>query len=142
MPRNRPRIVFDTNALISAAILPNSISYRALKLAEAHYQLVMSHATWMEFHEVITRASLDRYFPSFETRQDFILLISRSVEYVSVTSVITDCTDPKDNMLLELAVDGGAAILVSGDDDLKSMGHYRDIVILGTGDFLRKYAEQ
>lgn len=45
-PSNLPRIVFDTNALVSAAILPESVSRWALLHAVEHFQLVHSRATW------------------------------------------------------------------------------------------------
>ena len=39
----------------------------------------------------------------------------REAETVDVTEVITDCRDPKDNKFLELAVNGKASHIISGD---------------------------
>jgi predicted nucleic acid-binding protein len=47
------RIVFDTNVLISAAILRGSVSRKALLHAVECFQLVQSDQTWAEFAEVI-----------------------------------------------------------------------------------------
>jgi uncharacterized protein len=65
------RVVFDTNALISAAILPRSISRKAFRHALEHYRLVHSHATASELHEVINRPKFDRYFSAGE-REEFL----------------------------------------------------------------------
>ena len=72
---SRPRIIFDTNALISAAILPNSVSRKALLFALEHNKLIVSEDTWQEFAIKIEKPSLDRYFPSQESRLDFLLLV-------------------------------------------------------------------
>ena len=40
------------------------------------------------------------------------------------------CRDPKDDKFLELAVDGQAQMLVTGDKDLLALSPYRDIQIL------------
>ena len=37
---------------------------------------------------------------------------------VSVSSVVTDCRDAKDNKFLELAIDGVATCIITGDQDL------------------------
>ncbi|PZO48621.1 MAG: putative toxin-antitoxin system toxin component, PIN family [Phormidesmis priestleyi] len=36
---------------------------------------------------------------------------------VEVTTVVTDCRDPKDNKFLELAMSDGATSIISGDTD-------------------------
>jgi putative PIN family toxin of toxin-antitoxin system len=130
-----PHIVFDTNALISAAIIPGSISRKALLHAAEHYQLVHSAETWAEFNEVIARKKFDRYFPD-STRSEFVLVMARISEFQSVSIAISDCSDPKDNKFLELAVEAESLIIVSGDNHLLSMHPYRGIAVLTPADFL------
>ncbi len=57
-------------------------------------------------------------------------------EKISVTSVITDCRDPKDNKFLELAIDGNADYIITGDSDLLILHPYRGISIVTTSEFL------
>ena len=44
-----------------------------------------------------------------------------AAELVPITELIAACRDPKDNKFLELAVSGGADLIVSGDGDLRAL---------------------
>lgn len=133
---NYQNIVFDTNALVSAAIIPASISRRALLQAAGSFQLIHSAATWDELSEVIARKKFDRYF-SGDSRSEFLLLIARISRIMQTSTLITDCPDPKDNKFLELAVDGEAKIIVSGDAHLTNMHPFREIAIVTPAEFMR-----
>jgi uncharacterized protein len=136
----KPYIVFDTNVLISAAILPNSPSRKALTFASKNFQIVISDAILDELKDVIERPHLAKYFSSVNSRFAFLFLISRVTENFQPHSVITDCRDPDDNHILELAVDVGAKIIVCGDKDLLVLNPYREIAIIRAGDFLETLA--
>lgn len=127
-------VVVDTNVLISAALLPASVSARALLFAVEHYQLVQSEATWAEFCEVISRTKFDRYL-SGSDKNNFLLSIARASEFVDVTVSVNDCSDPKDNKFLELAMSVRASIIVSGDVHLQEMHPYNGITILNPQGF-------
>ncbi|MYN10436.1 putative toxin-antitoxin system toxin component, PIN family [Pseudoduganella aquatica] len=129
------RIVFDTNVLVSAAILPVSVSRKALLHAVEHFQLVHSDQTWAEFTEVICRKKFDRYFPDL-SRHEFLLVVARASEFLNVSTIVSDCRDPKDNRFLALAIDAGAAAIVSGDSDLLMLNPYRGIRVMSPSDFL------
>ncbi|WP_343730633.1 putative toxin-antitoxin system toxin component, PIN family [Duganella sp.] len=129
-------IVFDTNVLISAAIIPASVSRQALLHAVAHYQLVQSEATWTELTEVVARKKFDRYFPD-SSRCEFMLMLARSSEFINVSVTISDCSDPTDNKFLELAVEAKSLNIVSGDNHLPDMHPYRGISVLTPAAFLR-----
>ena len=47
------------------------------------------------------------------------------------------CRDPKDDRILELAVNGNAAYIVTGDADLLVLNPFRGIEILRPADFLQ-----
>ncbi|MTV39577.1 putative toxin-antitoxin system toxin component, PIN family [Duganella radicis] len=133
---NLPHLVFDTNALISAAIIPDSVSRKALLQAVERYQLVHSEETWAEFAEVIARKKFDRYFPD-ASRIEFMLMMARSSKFLNVSITISDCADPKDNKFLELAMEAESPIIVSGDNHLLDMHPYRGISVLAPAEFLR-----
>jgi predicted nucleic acid-binding protein len=59
---------------------------------------------------------------------------------VKIASKINDCRDPSDNKFLELAVDGAAAGLVSGDADLLQLNPYRGLQIITPRQFLEIFA--
>ena len=54
-------------------------------------------------------------------------------------SVVTDCTDPDDNRFLELAIDGQASIIVTGDAQLLVLDGWRKIRILKNAAFIREF---
>ena len=60
----------------------------------------------------------------------------RQAESVEVTERVRACRDPKDDKILELAVNGNADYIVTGDDDLLAMNPFRDIEIVRPAEFL------
>jgi predicted nucleic acid-binding protein len=50
---------------------------------------------------------------------------------------VRECRDPKDDKFLELAVNGHADVIVSGDVDLLVLDTYRDIPITSPAAFAR-----
>ena len=133
-----PSVVFDTNALISAAILYASSSRQALLFATRNFSLVHSSATWRELSEVIARKKFDRYFPG-ESRNEFLLTLARVSRFIEPKLTITDCIDASDNRFLELAIETTATIIVSGDEHLRSMNPWREISILSPSEFLQQH---
>ena len=49
--------------------------------------------------------------------------------------------DPKDNMVLECAIEGQAQYVVSGDNDLLVLKEFRGIQIVRASDFLKVLAD-
>lgn len=140
MPTIKPRIVFDTNALFSAMILPDSISGKAWRTGLLHFEVVTSTAALEEFARKSSKPSLQKYFASETERGEAVMTMNRLMLYVEIESIIQDCkTDPDDNKFLELAFDGNAVVIVSGDPDLRTLNPWRDIPIFGTGDFVRAF---
>jgi putative PIN family toxin of toxin-antitoxin system len=60
-------------------------------------------------------------------------------DLVNATDAIAVCRDPKDNMILELAVSGKADVIVTGDDDLLVLNPFREIAILNPQEFLKRF---
>ncbi len=133
------RVVFDTNTLISAFLLPQSIPRQALDAATAAGQLLLSTATAVELTEVLRQPKFDRYLTEHR-RLTLLAVVIRTADLVDVDASITDCRDPKDNKFLELAVSGRATHLVTGDQDLLILHPYRGITILTPRQFLTEVA--
>ncbi len=131
------RFVIDTNVMISAVLLRQSVSRRALDTARQQGILLVSKPVLTEFDEVIRRKKFDQYL-SLGERLLFLAILTRDAELVSITATITDCRDPKDNMFLELAVSGQANGIISGDKDLLELHPFRGIPILRPDEFLAK----
>ena len=131
-----PLVVLDTNLVVSAALLPNGASGRALLKALQYCEPVVSDATWAELLQVLHRPKFDRYFAPPARRDEFLDLLARSVRWCDVTSRTGDCADPKDNKFLELACDAPATLIVTGDDDLLRLHPWRGVRIVTPAAFM------
>lgn len=127
--------VFDANVLVSAAILPNSTPRRALDAARGQGVILLSVTLFEELQDVMARRKFDRYL-SLGERADFLSSLKREAVSVNITVSIHECRDPKDDHVLELAVSGGAACIISGDGDLLDLDPFQGILIRTPAAFL------
>jgi putative PIN family toxin of toxin-antitoxin system len=133
----RERVVVDTNALIGRLLLPDSVPARAVHAVVTGAILLSSEATIAELAEVLARKEFDAY-ASVPDRQQFLRLLSRVTEIVPVTHTVRACRDPRDDKFLELAVNGEATLIVTGDNDLLSLNPFRDIPIITPASYLAR----
>jgi len=129
------RIVVDTNTLISRLLLPRSIPAAAVRKATASGQLLVSEATLAELADVLARPKFTSYVPIAD-RQQFIRMLGRTAEMVTITRIIRECRDPKDDKFLEFAVNGRAHVIVTGDKDLLALNPFRDVSSLTPAQYL------
>ena len=115
-----PRVVLDTNLLVSAALLSGSLPRRVLDHVRLNGQLLLSLETFVELEGVLLRSKFDRY-ASWQKRKALLELLPSVAEWISTSSTISECRDPDDNKFLELAVDGKADFLITGDKDMLSL---------------------
>lgn len=131
----KPRFVFDTNAIISAALLKQSISRRAFDKAISEGELLVSAETIDELNRVLGREDFARYVTEDE-RMEFLAVLLHEARLVEVTVYVGECRDPRDNKFLELAISGDAECIVSGDQDLLVLHPFCGISIVTPRDFL------
>lgn len=112
------RLVLDTNTLVSRMLLPQGVAGRAVDKALAQGTLLASEATLAELADVLFRPKFDRYV-SVADRRQFMALLGGVVRVIPITDRIQVCRDPKDDMLLHVALNGQAQVLVTGDQDLR-----------------------
>lgn len=137
MKMNR-RFIFDTNVIVSAVLRPQSQPNVALKKAQNLGTLLVSPNTWLELETVLSRPKFNCYI-TLEERQNFLLDFSQTVELILTDSFSTkECRDPKDNQYLELAVNGQAECLITGDQDLLILNPFRGISIISIWEFMEK----
>jgi putative PIN family toxin of toxin-antitoxin system len=133
--KDRPRLVIDTNTLISRLLLAGSIPAQAVRKAVDTSQLLVSEATMNELADVLSRPKFNRYV-SIEERQQYIRLVGRAAELVPIVCPVRVCRDPKDDKFLELAVNGSARLIVTGDEDLLVLHPFQTIAILTPAAYL------
>jgi len=135
--RHRPRIVVDTNCLVSRLLLADSTPGRAVHKAVESGLLLVSDSTMQELAEVLSRPKFDPYI-SLEDRLKFIRMLGRVSELVRTPFPVGECDDPNDDKFLEVALNGRAEFIVTGDDDLLRMHPWRKIAILSPAAYLRE----
>ena len=130
-------VVFDASTFVSAALKANSLPERALlRAVSVPNRLLLSQAVEDEFREVIFRPKFDR-FVTAERRRRILDIVVFAAERVEPAESVRECRDPKDDKYLELAVAGGADVIVSSDvRHLLSMHPWRGISILPAAEFL------
>ena len=60
-----------------------------------------------------------------------------AAELVTITERVVACRDPTDDKFLELAVNGHADLIVSGDEDLLTLNAFREIPIVTPAAFVQ-----
>jgi len=105
------RTVFDTNIWISYFL--NENFNELIKLRREHSVLFLrSTPSLSELKEVITRKKFKSKNFNVEKLIDFYNGIT---EFCETKPLFKDCPDSKDNFLFDLAIQGKANYLVSGD---------------------------
>jgi uncharacterized protein len=130
----RRRFVVDVNSLVSAFLFPDSAPGRALAEVLTRHELLMSLELAAEATEVLRRDKFDRYIGRAR-REALLAGIIRASVFVQTKTAISVCRDSDDNRLLELAIDGNAAAIVTGDNDLLSLHPFQGISIINARDF-------
>jgi len=123
------RVVIDTNVLISRLLQPQSVPAQAVRKARREGRLLVSEATMNELADVISRSKLDRYV-SLEDRKQFVRELSRRSELVPIVYPVRECRDTEDDKFLEVALNGRADLIITGDADLLALHPWREITIL------------
>jgi len=135
LDNRQAKYVLDTNIIVSALLFKNSQPRQALDKARYQGIILMSQSIWLEITDVLTRPKFERYVTSTE-KDLFISWLAESVHFIDISQTITACRDRKDDKFLELAVNGNAELIVSGDQDLLILNPFREISIVTVKDFL------
>ena len=131
------RFVVDTNVLISHLLMPDSTPGKALKCALHMGELLVSDDTLSELAEVINRPKFDKYL-STQDRKKFFEVLAPLCIRVEIIRPVQACRDPNDDKFLEVAINGTADFILSGDKDLLALHPFHDIPILSPTEYLKK----
>lgn len=134
------RAVVDTSIVVRALIKPNGTVGPLLRRLEAgDYILLYSPGLLAEVLDVLRR---DRFRIKYGIREDdletLLTLIVLRGEEIFPSTRIEACRDPKDDQILEVAVEGEADVIVTGDDDLLVLHPFQGIPIVGPAEFLAR----
>ena len=129
------RIVLDTNVLVSAALKRQSMPGMAALVVERRGGLLKSLVTEQQLFEVVSRPYLAALIDP--ASQTWLRELMAAAELVEITEHIAACRDPTDDKFLELAVNGRADLIVTGDGDLLVLNPFRDIPIVTPAAFVQ-----
>jgi len=136
--KSRSPCVFDTNSLISALLVNTSVSRRAFDKALDYYQILISDETVAEFDDVARREKFEKYLKAGE-REGFEELLHREARFIEVTETVEACRDSDDDKFLELALAGGAEIIMSEDKDLLVLDPFQGVRIARPRSFVEEF---
>src|SRR5829696_1847162 len=114
------RLVVDTNVIISALLVVPSTSSRVVDRIIERGRLLSTEQTQHELIVTMMGAKFDRYVPRGK-REALLLRLAPIMDLVAVKQAIRVCRDPKDDAILEAAVNGAADAIVTGDKDLLAL---------------------
>ncbi|MBI1860935.1 MAG: putative toxin-antitoxin system toxin component, PIN family [Deltaproteobacteria bacterium] len=129
----KPRLVLDTNVLVSGIISRKNAPGAILQAFEKkRFTLLVSEAVLDEYLRVLSYPKIRKYPQVTDSAITHIAaLFVQFAEQVEVTSQATDSPDPEDNKFLNLALDGKADRLVTGDKaDVLSLKEIHGIPII------------
>ncbi len=126
------RATVDTTVFVSALNfggVPNEVLNQCQ--ADA-FTLCLSQSIIDELHGVL----IDRFEWTEEDLEEALDPILLLAEIVEPTRVITASRDPHDDHILACAVEAGADVIVTGDNDLLTLGTFEGIKIMNPRQFL------
>ena len=134
------KVVLDTNVWLSGIFWEGEASKILEKAEKKDIQIIISENILSEIIKVLNRESkFQKYILnlrlSIEDLLRTILSISTLVETKTKLDVIK--ADPKDNIILEVALEEKAEYITSYDNHLLNMIEFRGIRIISPGEFLK-----
>jgi putative PIN family toxin of toxin-antitoxin system len=130
------RLVVDTNVFVSAALKENSLPFLVVRWIEQNHGLLKSDATEQQLLTVLARPRIAAM--TLAGLRDGIARMLAAAEFVPIIERVAACRDPTDDKFLELAINGRADLVVSGDHDLLALDPFRNIPIVTPAAFMRR----
>lgn len=132
------RIIVDTNLWISF-LIGRRLQILLDVLDNPWFELVTTPRLTQEILSVAKRPKFQQYFGDKQIQELEYWLTEKATE-VEIGEVHVHCRDPKDDYLLQLAINAKAIYLVSGDDDLLSLGEVQGCRIMTIAQFQEEIA--
>lgn len=131
--RNKPRVVLDTNVWLSGIVFGGTPARLIRLFARKNVEVVISEQLMAELKRVITQK-----FPTHISDLDPVeQSLHKDAEWVGLGGRTAKVSrDPDDDMVIETAILGKCQYIISGDQDLLSLGEYDNILIVTPSEFL------
>ena len=132
-----PKIIFDTNVLISAVGWEGTSLQAVRRIASC--TLLLSDEVLAEYRVVFGYRRFQ--FPQTKVNEFLASLEKQAIMISPHPLNIPGCRDPTDDKFLSLASAGGADFLVTGDTDLLSLGDFGKTRIVTPAMFVALFTE-
>jgi putative PIN family toxin of toxin-antitoxin system len=134
------RAVIDTNVLVSALLWGGTPRALLEHVRNGAVTLISSPALLAELARVLERPKFDVVLLRSNTSRALTLAEVRQLADVIDPSLLAQpvCRDKDDDEVLALALAAQVDIVISGDDDLLSLGSFEGIPILSPAQALQK----
>ena len=133
------KLVLDTNVWLSGIFWEGEASKIIEKAEKKNIQILISENILSEIVDVLNKESkFQKYILNLKLSIEEILRAVLSISNLIETKAKLDIikADPKDNIILEAALDGKVDYIVSYDSHLLNMIEFRGIKIISPGEFL------
>lgn len=133
------RAVIDANIFISGVISPKGSPRKLIELAKKGvFKAVSSTSINSEILDVLHR---DYIYSKYGLNEEIVddiasFLYEGTILTEGSYSISKVKKDPADNKFIECAMEGEADYIVSGDEHLLDLKHYKGIQIVSVNDFL------
>ena len=134
------KLVLDTNVWLSGIFWEGEASKIIEKTEKKNIQILISEDILSEIVNVLNKESkFQKYILNLKLSVEEILRTILSISDLIETKTKLDLikADPKDNIILEVALDGKAEYIISYDNHLLNMIEFRGIKIISPGEFLK-----
>lgn len=122
------KIVIDTNIWISFLIGKTLKKLKDL-IFEEKVIILTSEEQIEEVIAVLQRNKFKKYFNNNDI-EELLYLIYKTCKIVDIKERVNICRDKKDNFILDIAINGKADYIVTGDKDLLILSSFRGTKII------------
>lgn len=127
------RIVIDTNIWISF-LLGKSLSKLTDILLNSKIEIFSSEKQIIEIIAVFSKPKLMKYLNESDLQRILYLLNTRTKK-VELQEEIDICRDPKDNFIIETAINSSSEFIITGDKDLLILNPINKLRIITYSEF-------
>ena len=133
------KIVVDTNVLVSALIQPEGIPARILDfILSGQVKIVLDHRIYAEYQDVLLRPEFGFVPELVDGLLEFFLQFGDRVYTIKSSVALPDVYDGK---FLEVAIDGSADFLVTGNLKHFPRPQRRGVRVASPREFLNLWSE-
>lgn len=132
-------VVLDTNVIISALLSPKGPPAEVVRRWQAdEFDVVTSPALTAEFERALTYPEVNKYLKLPQEEVSRLLKRFQTTAVVVAPQITLDVVreDPADNRVLECALAGEAAYVVTGDKHILKLKTYEHLEIVNPVGFL------